>query len=66
MIKLLDVVHLKDPDDKFGLSIDDKGTVVEVLSDGVYMVEFVDSDGNTIESSLDRAFYHRELVAETA
>ena len=61
MFKELDVVRLKASDAETGVSTQDVGTIVLVLSDGVYMVEFMDADQTTNEAALDKAYYESEL-----
>ncbi len=46
-IKLLDVVALTGDIEKRGLVKGQVGTIVEILDDGVYEVEFCDNDGRT-------------------
>ena len=46
-IKLLDVVALTGDLDERGLVTGQVGTVVEILDNGVFEVEFCDNDGRT-------------------
>jgi hypothetical protein len=48
-IKLFDVVALVENLSKRGLIIGQVGTVVEILDDGVFEVEFCDNDGKTYD-----------------
>ncbi len=49
-IKLLDVVALLENIQDRGLVVGQVGTVVEILDDSVYEVEFCDNEGRTYES----------------
>jgi len=46
-IKLLDVVALLENIEKHGLVVGQVGTVVDVLDENVYEVEFCDNNGQT-------------------
>lgn len=46
-IRLLDTVALRDDFPARNLRSGEVGTVVEILDDGVYEVEFCDADGQT-------------------
>lgn len=48
-IKLFDVVALVENLSKRGLIIGQVGTVVDILDDGVFEVEFCDNDGKTYD-----------------
>jgi hypothetical protein len=48
MIAELDVVALTRPLEKYGLEVGDIGAAVLVYSEGVYEVEFVAANGETI------------------
>ena len=53
MLKLFDVVTLRNDDPKAGIKAGTEGTIVDVLGNGkAFTVEFFDKDGNTIEASL--------------
>ena len=54
-IKMLDVVALVENIWDRGLMIGQVGTVVEILDDGVFEVEFCDNDGQTYDSLALRA-----------
>ncbi len=54
-IKLLDVVALIEDLWDRGLVIGQVGTVVEILDDGVFEVEFCDNNGQTYETLALRA-----------
>jgi len=49
-IKMLDVVALLEDRSDRGLMAGQVGTVVEILDDGVYEVEFCDNEGRTYDS----------------
>ena len=48
-IKLLEVVALLENSKERGLVTGQVGTVVEILDDGVFEVEFCDNDGRTYD-----------------
>jgi hypothetical protein len=54
-IKMLDVVALLENLRDRGLMVGQVGTVVEILDDGVYEVEFCDNEGRMYESLALRA-----------
>lgn len=61
MIKLFDIVKLKDAKPDYGITADTTGTVVDIASDGAYTVEFFDKSGQTIEDGLFLYFQESEL-----
>lgn len=54
-IKLLEVVALVENLPEYGLAIGQVGTVVEILDDDVFEVEFCDNDGKAYECLALRA-----------
>ncbi|MDL2257868.1 DUF4926 domain-containing protein [Eubacteriales bacterium OttesenSCG-928-K08] len=62
MLKLLDVVHLKADDPDVGVFVKDTGTIVDVLSDGIYTVEFIDDKGHTNMEALAKVYCENELA----
>ena len=62
MFALLDVVRLKKADSDTGATPGNTGTIVDVLADGVYTVEFFDEDHDTIMESLDKYYREDELM----
>lgn len=63
MLKLHDVVRLKNDNKKYGIPADAIGAIVDVLGDGsAYTVEFVDGEGNTYEEALFTEFRADELI----
>ena len=54
-IKILEVVALVEDIPKCGLVIGQVGTIVEILDDEIFEVEFCDNDGRTYESLALRA-----------
>lgn len=62
MLKLYDVVTLKEDDETNGIPKGTEGTVVYIHGNGeAYTVEFFDQDGNTIETSFDKEFTESEI-----
>ena len=58
----LDTVRLKKSNGQLGITEKNIGAIVDVLGDGeIFTVEFIDSDGNTIEASLFVTFTSDEL-----
>lgn len=68
MLKLFDIVTLKNDDPKAGIKAGSEGTIVDVLGNGrAFTVEFFDKDGNTIEASLYTQYTSEQLQkVETA
>ena len=63
MLKLLDVVKLKNDREDVGVKASFIGTVVDVLENGeAYTVEFTDENKETIMKSLYTTFNEDELV----
>ena len=60
MLKLLDVVKLNDSD--ADVPVGSVGTIVEVLSDNCFIVEFFDKDHETIDASLDKVYNASQLI----
>ena len=54
-IKMLDVVALLEDMRERGLVAGQVGTVVEILGDGVFEVEFCDNNGRTYDTLASRA-----------
>lgn len=51
MLKLFDIVTLKNDDPETRVKAGTEGTIVDVLGNGkAFTVEFFDEDGNTIEA----------------
>lgn len=62
MFKLYDIVKLKNDRNDIGVVKTDIGTVIDYIEeDDVYSVEFVDSNGETIEESIYAYFSPNEL-----
>ena len=62
MLKLFDIVTLKNDDPETGIKAGTEGTIVDVLSNGkAFTVEFFDKDGNTIEASLYTEYTPEQL-----
>jgi len=57
----LDVVRLKSNDDAHGVKTSYLGTIVDVPAPGVYTVEFMDEDNETIMSALFKVYHEDEL-----
>ena len=68
MLKLFDIVTLRNDDPKTGINAGTEGTIVDVLGNGkAFTVEFFDEDGNTIEASLYTEYTPAQLQkVETA
>ena len=68
MLKLFDIVTLKNDDPETGVKAGTEGTIVDVLGNGkTFTVEFFDEDGNTIEASLYTEYTSAQLQkVETA
>lgn len=62
MFKQLDVVRLKENDVETGVKTSFIGTIVDVLTENVFTVEFFDDDGYTIEPSLWKLYYADQLI----
>lgn len=51
MLKLSDIVTLRNDDSETGIKAGAEGTIVDVLGNGkAFTVEFFDEDGNTIDT----------------
>ena len=62
MLKLYDVVKTKRDYPEYELKTIHKGAIVDVINDGeAYTVEFIDENGDTIESALYTEFQENEL-----
>lgn len=62
MLKLYDIVKLKNERPDLKIKTNNIGVVVDVLKDGeAYTVEFTDENGVTIENSLFVEFKENEL-----
>ena len=62
MFNLYDVVKLKASREDIGVSNTDIGTIIDyVEKENVYSVEFIDSNGETIEDSIYEYFSPDEL-----
>lgn len=62
MLKLYDIVKLKNERPDLKIKTSNIGVIVDVLKDGeAYTVEFTDENGNTIENSLFVEFKENEL-----
>lgn len=68
MLKLFDIVTLKNDDPETGVKAGTEGTIVDILGNGkAFTVEFFDEDGNTIEASLYTEYTPAQLQkVETA
>ena len=68
MLKLFDIVPLKNDDPETGIKAGTEGTIVDVLGNGkVFTVEFFDEAGNTIGASLYTEYTPEQLQkVETA
>ena len=68
MLKLFDIVTLKNDDPETGVKAGTEGTIVDVLGNGkAFTVEFFVEDGNTIEASLYTEYTPAQLQkVETA
>lgn len=68
MLKLFDIVTLKNDDPETRVKAGTEGTIVDVLgNDKAFTVEFFDEDGNTIEASLYTEYTPAQLQkVETA
>ena len=65
MLALYDVVKLKNPEPSLGLTVENIGFVIDILNNGkAYVIEFIDSDGNTIEDSLFVDFTEDQLIKQ--
>lgn len=63
MFQMLDLVRLKKSNMELGVTTNMLGTVVDVSGHGkAYTVEFIDTDGNTVEEALDVLFTDDDLV----
>ena len=63
MLRLHDVVQLKNENKEYGIPAGTTGAIVDVLGEGsAYTVEFVDNDGNTYEDALFTEFREDELI----
>ena len=62
MFELLEVVKLKKVIRGLEVSLENTGTIVDVLKDGVYTVEFFDKEHETIEASLFHYFTDKDLI----
>ena len=63
MLKLLDVVKLKNDREDVGIKTSFTGTIVDILGNGeAYTVEFIDENKETIVESLYTTFSEDELV----
>jgi len=62
MIKEHDTVRLKHDDVGLGVTTNMRGTVVHIPAPGVYIVEFFDADGETIDDALSTPFYEDDLI----
>lgn len=62
MLRLYDIVKLKNERPDLKIKTNNIGVIVDVLKDGeAYTVEFTDENGNTIENSLFVEFKENEL-----
>ena len=62
MLKLLDIVTLRNDDPEAGIKAGTEGTIVDVLDNGkAFTVEFFDEAGNTIEASLYTEYTPEQL-----
>lgn len=61
VFKELDVVRLKNEDHEAGVKTSFTGTVVDVLAEGVYTVEFFDDKNETVMPALHKVYYESEL-----
>ncbi|MEA4831940.1 MAG: DUF4926 domain-containing protein [Oscillospiraceae bacterium] len=62
MLKLYDIVVLKEDDPKTRIKRGTEGTIVYIHGNGeAYTVEFFDSDGDTFKTSFDKEFTESEL-----
>lgn len=62
MLKLYDIVKLKNERPDLKIKTSNIGVIVDVLKDGkAYTVEFTDENGDTIENSLFVEFKENEL-----
>ena len=62
MLKLYDVVTLKEDDQETGIRKGTEGTIVDIHGNGeAYTVEYYDKDADTIESSFVKEFTEAEL-----
>ena len=62
MLSELDVVRLKADDTQAGVLTSFDGTIVDVLSENEFTVEFFDNDGNTILPALYKTYKADELI----
>jgi len=62
VFKELDVVRLKKDDTESGVKTTHLGTIVDVLADDVFTVEFIDEHGDTIMPSLLKTYSANELI----
>ncbi len=60
-----DVVHLKENDDEAGVKTSYLGTIVDVIAPGLFTVEFLDSEGETILPALMKTYTENQLIKET-
>ncbi|HHU05546.1 MAG TPA: DUF4926 domain-containing protein [Clostridiales bacterium] len=62
MLKLLDVVRLKEDNVKYGVKASYRGTIVDVLNCGeAFTIEFFDENGETVEAALFTEFTPDEI-----
>ncbi len=62
MFNLFDVVRLKKPLKKYGLTVENIGTIVDIQGDGnTLVVEFIDKNGNSIDEALFENFKPEDL-----
>lgn len=65
MLKLLDIVTLKKENCNLGITTECLGAIVDVLVPGkLYSVEFMNANGETIESSLFTEFKEDDLILQ--
>lgn len=64
-MKELDIVRLKENDKEAGVTTGCLGTIVDVIAPGLFTVEFVDNDGETITPALMKTYDESQLIQET-